>query len=285
MDDHPSDFAAAMRKAPVAHGHLLPTHRKQYGWLMMGDGKPLGGKWSHDADNRQPWRGDPPAPEPLRFDVDPVTAEVAQLVESRFGDHPGTLQADQIPAKLDDVEAVWAWTMHHCMTHFGPYEDAMTTRSVQLFHGRISGVMNLHRILPARVVRDVLAMDIPINSKEGLFARWWDGASLFATSTETDGFRRVPSGPRARSVGTLRPWMRRRCRRSSGQGSRAWGCRDHVVEVWEEGYSPHQPPRGAANGHAEIDAEVSRGSGWPSRMRMTGSSGQCARDGHVRWGT
>ena len=71
-----SDFAAAMRGKRQWRMDTFYRHiRKQYGWLKSGDGKPLGGKWSHDADNRQPWRGDPPAPEPLRFDVDPVTAE------------------------------------------------------------------------------------------------------------------------------------------------------------------------------------------------------------------
>ena len=238
-----SDFAAAMRGKRQWRMDTFYRHiRKQYGWLMTDEGKPLGGKWSHDADNRQPWRGDPPAPEPLRFNVDSVTAEVVQLVEGRFGDHPGTLQADQIPAKLGDVEAVWAWTMHHCMTHFGPYEDAMTTRSVQLFHGRISGVMNLHRILPVRVVKDVLAMDIPINSKEG-FVRQVVGWREFVRHIhrETDGFRRVPSGLEdavcrdAPPLDATRPlpevfWT----------GQSGLGCLDHVVrEVWEEGYSHH----------------------------------------------
>ena len=216
--------------------------RKRYGWLMTGDGKPFGGRLSHDADNRKQWRGEPPAPQPPRFDVDPVTAEVAELVESRFADHPGQVRAEQIPARHRDVEALWAWTMSQCMTHFGPYEDAMSTQSVQLFHGRISGVMNLHRLLPARVVADVLELDIPIDSKEG-FIRQVTGWREFVRHVhrETDGFRVVPealAGATTRDAPPLdasRPlppvfW--------SGQSG--LGCLDHAVqEVWAEGYSHH----------------------------------------------
>ena len=43
----------------------------------------------------------------------------------------------------------------------------MSTRSSNLFHTRISALVNIHRLLPARVVRDVEQLDIPIASKEG----------------------------------------------------------------------------------------------------------------------
>ncbi len=239
----PADFNEAMKGKRQWRMDAFYRHiRKKYGWLMNEEGKPEGGKWSHDADNRQQWRGDPPAPVPLRFEVDPITAEVVDLVERRFGDHPGRISPEQIPARLEDVEAVWNWTMQHCMTHFGPFEDAMTSKSVQLFHGRLSGLMNLHRLLPARVVEDVLTMEIPINSKEG-FVRQVVGWREFVRHVhrETDGFRDVPeelAGAVRRNEPPLdasRPlppvfWT----------GKSGLGCLDHVVsEVWSEGYSHH----------------------------------------------
>ena len=36
--------------------------RKKYGVLMTPDGKPEGGQWNFDADNRKPWPGTPAAP-------------------------------------------------------------------------------------------------------------------------------------------------------------------------------------------------------------------------------
>jgi deoxyribodipyrimidine photolyase-related protein len=241
-----SDFRAATRgKKTWRMDAFYRRIRQQYGWLLTPDGKPEGGKWSHDADNRKPWKGDPPPPEPPRFEANEVTAEVVAFVEREFSSHPGRVQADRIPATLADVERVWRWTTEQCMEHFGPYEDAMTTRSVQLFHGRLSGLLNLHRLLPRRVLNDALAMEIPLNSKEG-FVRQVAGWREFVRHVhrETDGFRSVPEGV----SGAVRA--------SAGQGAfldatlplpeAYWGaqsglhCLDHAVqEVWDEGYTHH----------------------------------------------
>ena len=240
------DFRTAMKGKKRWRMDAFYRHiRKHYRWLMTPSGGPIGGKWSHDADNRQPWRGDPPAPQPLTFEVDAVTAEVVDWVERRFGDHPGQIQAHRIPARLADVEAVWRWTKDQCMTHFGPFEDAMSTRSIQLFHGRLSGILNLHRLLPARVIGEVLDLDIPINSKEG-FIRQVGGWREFVRHVhrETDGFRRMPVGSDGAPLGTVRnhppldanlPLPDVYWTANSG-----FNCLDHVVsEVWSEGYSHH----------------------------------------------
>ncbi len=233
----PADFKAAMQgKARWRMDTFYRFIRKRYGWLLDDHGKPVGGKWRHDADNRQPWHGDPVAPDPPRFDVDDITAEVVAMIETTFADHPGRIQGDRIPATLADVEAVWRWTKERCMEHFGPYEDAMTTRSVQLFHGRLSGLLNLHRLSPRRVVEEVLAMDLPINSKEG-FVRQVTGWREFVRHVhqQTDGFRILPDGITATTLAANRPvpdvyW----------EGGSGLHCLDHVVtEVWTEAYSHH----------------------------------------------
>jgi deoxyribodipyrimidine photolyase-related protein len=46
----------------------------------MQAGKPIGGKFSFDTENRQPWKGSPPAPTPPDFGEDPVKVEVAELI-------------------------------------------------------------------------------------------------------------------------------------------------------------------------------------------------------------
>ena len=57
--------------------------RREGGWLMDGLGKPLGGKFSFDAESREPWRGEPVAARPPEFAADAVTEEVATLVAQR----------------------------------------------------------------------------------------------------------------------------------------------------------------------------------------------------------
>lgn len=209
--------------------------------VLMERGKPLGGKLSFDSENREPYRGEPPPPSPPRFAPDEITREVAELVEQRFASHPGQLDLASLPATRDDAERLWAWALRACLPVFGPYEDAMSTRSSGLFHSRISALLNLHRLLPARVLADVLAADLPLASKEG-FVRQILGWREFVRHVhrETDGFRRVPgleSDEAAPSfLGAQRPlptafWP--------GAPS-GLACLDHVVAgVWREAYSHH----------------------------------------------
>ena len=170
--------------------------RKRTGILMDDDGAPLGGKLSFDADNRKPWRGSPAAPAPPRFDSPPeplsreIRAEVRADIAQRFAHHPGTLDLDAIPVTAHEVDAFWAWAKAECLPHFGPWEDAMSTRSRGLFHTRISPLLNMGRILARTLVNDALALDLPLQCAEG-FVRQVIGWREFVrhVHVETDGFR------------------------------------------------------------------------------------------------
>ena len=65
--------------------------RKRIG-LLMAFGKPVGGRWNFDADNRKvPPRG-LNYPAPPAFEPDATTREVLDLVQERFGTHFGDLE-------------------------------------------------------------------------------------------------------------------------------------------------------------------------------------------------
>jgi deoxyribodipyrimidine photolyase-related protein len=184
------DFRAAAGKAwrmDAFYRHV----RSRLGVLMV-DGKPAGGRLSFDGENRKPWRGQPPAPAVPTFPVDAITREVCALVTGTMGDHPGHLTPEALPATRADVEALWAWAKASCLPRFGPFEDAMSTRSRNLFHTRISPLLNLARLTPQRVLADVLAMDLPLASQEG-FIRQVLGWREFVRHVHeaTDGFRVV----------------------------------------------------------------------------------------------
>nr|MDP2499069.1 cryptochrome/photolyase family protein [Candidatus Palauibacterales bacterium] len=239
--------------------------------LLMENGSPAGGKYSHDTENRERWGGDPPSPDPPRFEPDEITREVRDLVNSRFGRHPGRVDAARLPATREHADRLWDWALDRCLEHFGPYEDAMSRRSPGLFHTRVSPLLNLHRLLPERVVRDAAASDAPLNSREG-FVRQVLGWREFVRHVHraTDGFRDLPDADLERSVpgpgdggwgrwaedewgptGAPAPGMEGAAAPSflgaDGPLPEAWwgetsglACLDSVVEdVWEEAWSHH----------------------------------------------
>ena len=221
--------------------------RRQNG-ILMEDGKPLGGQFSLDEENREFWPGSPKAPELPIFEPDSITKEVGELIEAQFGDHPGVLDLEQIAATREDAREQWQWALDECMEHFGPFEDAMSQNSRTLFHTRISPLLNLHRILPTEVIEDVLELEIPLNSKEG-FIRQVLGWREFMRHVheQTEGFRALPGDFAELSSGdSSRGATPNFLEADRGLPPAYWGaksgllCLDDTVQaVVEEGYSHH----------------------------------------------
>jgi deoxyribodipyrimidine photolyase-related protein len=262
-------FEAASAKSPLwLMDRFYRRIRKDTGILMV-EGRPVGGKWSLDAENRLPWSGDPPAPDPPTFPMDPIKKEVGRLVEEKFGYHPGRLHLERIPSTQADARKLWSWAKRQCLEKFGPFEDAMSTLSRGIFHTRISALLHIHRLLPKQVLDDVAAMNIPLSSKEG-FIRQVLGWREFMNHIhqKTDGFRLLPDGKpsvaRVPGDGSFGRWRGKKWTTQGAPkeidggavpsflGCRGplppayWGetsglsCLDTVVaDVWEEGYGHH----------------------------------------------
>jgi deoxyribodipyrimidine photolyase-related protein len=190
------DFAASQKPKPPWRMDAFYRQMRRRTGILMEDGKPVGGKYSFDADNRKPWPGEPPAPVPPVFEADEVTAEVAELIDEHFSDHPGSVDLESLPATAADAERLWKWACENCLPVFGPYEDAMSRLSTGLFHTRTSGLLNLHRLRPSQVVGDVAALDLPLASQEGFIRQvlgWRE--FMYRVHERTDGFRDLPDGP------------------------------------------------------------------------------------------
>ncbi len=190
----PWDFLDAADGRPWRMDRFYRLVRSRYNYLMDADGRPAGGQWSFDSENRKPWNEAPRAPASLVFEPDEITEEVVHFVATKFDHHPGQIDTSRLPATAADAAAIWRRAQKDCLEHFGPYEDAMSTRSPTLFHTLISSVMNLGRLSPQRVLEDVLEMSIPLNSKEG-FLRQVLGWREFVRHVhyQSDGFRRLPT--------------------------------------------------------------------------------------------
>ncbi len=190
------DFTRSQKDRPPWRMDAFYREVRRRTGILMEEGRPVGGKYSFDADNRERWPGDPPAPTPPTFPLDPLKQEVLELVRSRFSGHPGQLFPERLPATRADADRAWRWALAEALPTFGPFEDAMSTRSSTLFHTRASELVNLHRLLPAQLIDDVLGLDIPLQSREG-FIRQLLGWREFVRHVHerTDGFRSWPGGP------------------------------------------------------------------------------------------
>jgi deoxyribodipyrimidine photolyase-related protein len=93
-------FQASIRKGARWRMDSFYRHVRRQTGILMDNGKPTGGKLSYDAENRLPWKGDPPAPDPPHFPGDAIKEEVGELIERKFAHHPGRLDLDALPATL-----------------------------------------------------------------------------------------------------------------------------------------------------------------------------------------
>ncbi len=145
--------------------------RKNLGILLDDDGKPSGGKWSFDADNRKKYpRGKTPPPQPRPI-VKNYWDEAVTYVEANFPNNPGRLDNQLYP--IDHASSrVWLETFFkERFLEFGTYEDAIVADQVFLHHSVITPMLNIGLLTPSYVVNQALAFadkhSIPMNSLEG----------------------------------------------------------------------------------------------------------------------
>ena len=146
--------------------------REKHG-VLMEDGAPAGGEWNFDADNRGAFSKAGPGklPAPRRFTPDGVTRGVIELVNTRFADHPGSLEAFDWPVTPEAAREALDDFLVHRLPSFGRYQDAIWTGEPWLYHSRLAAAMNLKLLDPRDVVagaerawREGL---VPIEAAEG----------------------------------------------------------------------------------------------------------------------
>ena len=161
------DFAAG--KARLLMGDFYKHRRRALGVLLEPDGEPVAGRWSFDAENRRKLPASVTPPDIPWVKRTRHADEVAVTVEEVFAGHPGSADQFAWPTTraqandwLDDFVA-------HRLRDFGPYEDAISTRSDGVFHSLLSPYLNMGLLTPEDVLERVLEHEssAPIQSLEG----------------------------------------------------------------------------------------------------------------------
>lgn len=125
--------------------------RKRYNILMETNGKPVGGQWNFDKENRKPPTKGMSFPRRLSHKKSAITLEVLQLVRARFDDHFGTLE----PFHFAVTRSQALKELHHfideILPQFGDYQDSMVAGEPYLYHSLISSYLNAGLLLPLEI--------------------------------------------------------------------------------------------------------------------------------------
>jgi deoxyribodipyrimidine photolyase-related protein len=156
-------------KTRLLMGDFYKWQRRRLEVLVDDQGQPQGERWSFDADNRKRLPKDvmPPAidwPTPNEH-VD----DVVEIVAHEFADHPGNASDFRWPTTRQQALNWLDNFIETRLAQFGPYEDAMTSRSDAVFHSLLSPYLNLGLLTPAEVIEKISdhAAAMPLQSVEG----------------------------------------------------------------------------------------------------------------------
>ena len=146
-----------------------------YRWMrrrtstLMNGGKPEGGKWSFDSENRKKVRGQVPPDLPV-FPPDALTRRVMAEV-AVWSDGWGDAEGFGWPVtRVDALDALHQFVDQR-LIHFGDFQDAMVEGESFLWHACLSPALNLGLLSPQDVLDVVLAaygQGAPLNAVEGL---------------------------------------------------------------------------------------------------------------------
>ena len=145
--------------------------RKRYKVLLDIEGKPLGGKWSLDQENRKRIPRGEPIPKQFKPKESNYIINLKQKINEKFADHPGAMDNVWMPVTRVDALHSLDYFLWNKFEKFGVYEDAILNSDNFLFHSSLSSSLNMGLITPRDILTKTLShierSKIPINSIEG----------------------------------------------------------------------------------------------------------------------
>ncbi len=132
--------------------HFYRAMRIKHGVLLDGQGKPVGGQWNYDVENRKAWPGTPPPPPDRRptHDCRALWDEIQAAGVRSFGNP----QAETLrwPVSREEALAQLNDFIEYSLPCFGLFQDAISTQEPRLFHSLLSFALNVKLLSPQEVV-------------------------------------------------------------------------------------------------------------------------------------
>lgn len=143
--------------------------RRRLKLLLDNDGRPIGGKWSYDPENRKKLPRSLPIPPVHSPPSCPFVREAQQYVQTQFPRSPGDLATFRYPVTADQAHEGLRDFLCHRFPQFGAYEDAIHASEPFLFHSVLTPSLNIGLISPGEVLAAASPYlgKIPLNAFEG----------------------------------------------------------------------------------------------------------------------
>ena len=146
------------------------TQRIKYKILVDEQNKPIGDKWSFDNENRKRLPKDY-----LKFDIpsfkSPFYKDIRKLIDKYFKSHFGEINENILfPFNHKDTQKSLAFFFKKKLSHFGDYEDFISSDDKCINHSLLSAPLNMGLISPEDIVNEIKNIDhnIPgLNNLEG----------------------------------------------------------------------------------------------------------------------
>ncbi len=200
-----ADWAHGRRRLVMEDFYRRQRVRLQL--LVDGEGRPEGGRWNFDRENRRPPREGLHALPPWLPEEDAIDAEVRADLDRMGLPEWGEDAPRAWPATAAEAHRALEDFVFHRLADFGPYQDAMAPGDPWLFHSRLSSSFNSWLLDPLdacraaeRAYRDGLA---PLQSVEGFIRQvigwreyvwgiYWLRVDSWRTDNALDAQRPLP---------------------------------------------------------------------------------------------
>lgn len=161
------EFTAEKRKLFFTEFYIAQRRRLKI--LLEKDGKPTGGQWSFDPDNRKKLPKTMLIPPDVAPAEDTFAVEACRYVEQFFPNALGDRATLGFPS---DRKGALAWLdefIQQRLPTFGDYEDAISMSHRRLFHSVLAPMLNVGLLTPREVIDAALhnRQRVPLNSLEG----------------------------------------------------------------------------------------------------------------------
>lgn len=154
------------------HNDFYILQRKRFGILIDHQGKPKGGKWSFDQENRLKYPKGVFPPKIEKIGINPFYQEAYNYVNQNFSENVGQIDLSfQYPSTHKESEKWLTDFLVSRFEDFGNYEDAILVDEVFNHHSVLTPILNIGLITPQKVIQTVIEFseihNISMNSVEG----------------------------------------------------------------------------------------------------------------------